>query len=66
MNTDKDFEFADDSDIPETDDEEEFEEDVEWAPEILRAYGYDVPPEGCMACGGPYPDCAASCGMFDD
>lgn len=23
-------------------------------------------PEGCAACGGPYPDCAASCPAFDD
>ena len=23
-------------------------------------------PEGCAACGGPYPDCTSSCPMFDD
>ena len=23
-------------------------------------------PEGCAACGGPYPDCKWSCPMFDD
>lgn len=23
-------------------------------------------PEGCRACGGPYPDCADSCSIFDD
>lgn len=23
-------------------------------------------PEGCAACGGPYPNCVDSCSMFDD
>ena len=23
-------------------------------------------PEGCSACGGPYPYCAESCPIFDD
>ena len=23
-------------------------------------------PEGCAACGGPYPSCKVSCPMFDD
>lgn len=23
-------------------------------------------PEGCEACGGPYPDCRESCNLFDD
>ena len=23
-------------------------------------------PEGCRACGGPYPDCTTSCSLFDD
>ena len=23
-------------------------------------------PEGCAACGGPYPDCKTSCPLFDD
>ena len=23
-------------------------------------------PEGCIACGGPYPSCMTSCKMFDD
>jgi len=27
---------------------------------------YDAPPPGCQACGGPYPDCKASCKMYDD
>lgn len=26
----------------------------------------DEPPEGCLACGGPYPDCISSCTVFDD
>lgn len=25
----------------------------------------DIPP-GCVACGGPYPDCKSSCKLFDD
>ena len=29
-------------------------------------YKNDMPPAGCQACGGPYPDCKASCKMFDD
>lgn len=23
-------------------------------------------PEGCVACGGPYPHCQTSCKLFDD
>lgn len=23
-------------------------------------------PEGCRACGGPYPSCTSSCPLFDD
>ncbi|MBO4579336.1 MAG: hypothetical protein J5715_04185 [Clostridiales bacterium] len=23
-------------------------------------------PEGCQACGGPYPNCIEGCNMFDD
>ena len=23
-------------------------------------------PTGCMACGGPYPQCTTSCKLFDD
>lgn len=32
-------------------------------------YSYDEDddiPEGCAACGGPYPDCKTSCKLFDD
>lgn len=45
----------------ETDDEE-----VEWTTEMLNAYGGDVPPAGCRACGGPYPHCKTSCKLFDE
>ena len=27
--------------------------------------GNDV-PEGCRACGGPYPNCTDSCPLFDE
>ena len=26
---------------------------------------FDEIPEGCAACGGPYPDCMDSCNLFD-
>lgn len=26
----------------------------------------DDVPEGCAACGGPYPNCCSSCPLFDD
>lgn len=26
----------------------------------------DKIPEGCAACGGPYPSCKISCPLFDD
>ena len=26
----------------------------------------DEIPEGCMACGGPYPDCSDSCPIYGD
>lgn len=35
-------------------------------------YGYNYHddildiPEGCRACGGPYPNCTISCNLFDD
>lgn len=38
----------------------------EWTEEVLKAYEGDVPPAGCRACGGPYPQCKTSCKMFDD
>lgn len=27
---------------------------------------FDEVPEGCIACGGPYPTCKDSCPVFDD
>lgn len=41
-------------------------EEKEWAPGALNAYGGNVPPSGCRACGGPYPHCKTSCKLFDD
>lgn len=29
-------------------------------------YDEDDIPEGCAACGGPYPSCTSSCKLFDD
>lgn len=46
--------------------EYEDDEEKEWTPEMLNMYGGNVPPAGCRACGGPYPYCETSCGMFDD
>lgn len=40
--------------------------DAECASLTLAAYDGDVPPAGCLACGGPYPDCKTSCKLFDD
>lgn len=35
--------------------------------DVLRPYYFpDEPGEGCIACGGPYPLCKTSCGLFDD
>lgn len=34
--------------------------------EILEDYAGDMPPAGCRACGGPYPQCKTSCKLFDD
>lgn len=37
--------------------------------EYERWYGNRKPdeaPEGCSACGGPYPDCMSSCNLFAD
>ena len=46
--------------------EYESEDDEEWTEETLNMFGGDVPPEGCRACGGPYPQCMTSCKLFDD
>lgn len=32
----------------------------------VSTYEEDDIPYGCEACGGPYPDCASSCSIFDD
>lgn len=29
-------------------------------------YEEDDIPEGCIACGGPYPSCKSSCNLFDE
>lgn len=44
----------------------DYGEELEWAPNMLDMFGEDIPPECCMACGGPYPDCMLSCKLFDD
>ncbi len=41
-------------------------EEKEWAPNVAAMFGNDVPPAGCRACGGPYPNCKSSCKLFDD
>lgn len=46
--------------------EYEDEETKEWSLNVLSAFGKDIPPAGCMACGGPYPYCKSSCKLFDD
>lgn len=43
-----------------------YEEEAEWDQSILQAYNGDVPPAGCRACGGDYPNCKTSCKLFDE
>lgn len=38
----------------------------EWTDQMKQAFGEDVPPAGCLACGGPYPYCKTSCKLFDE
>ena len=41
-------------------------ENESWAKEWLGSdneFGSDV-PEGCVACGGPYPECKSGCNLF--
>lgn len=52
--------------VDEFDYEYESGEYEEYAAETLGVYDGDVPPVGCRACGGPYPDCISSCKVFDD
>ena len=33
--------------------------------EWMEKYSDDI-PEGCVACGGPYPNCKSSCSIFDE
>lgn len=33
---------------------------------IIEEDEEDDVPEGCEACGGPYPDCKYSCNLFDE
>lgn len=40
--------------------------DVETAHVSKRSSFDDDIPEGCKACGGPYPHCKTSCSIFDD
>lgn len=46
--------------------EYDYGEEREWSPNMLDMLGEDIPPECCMACGGPYPDCKLSCKLFDE
>lgn len=48
------YEFGDDSSDDSSDD---YDDDD---------YDDDELPEGCAACGGPYPLCCDSCNLFDD
>lgn len=32
----------------------------------IPAFKSDYIPEGCAACGGPYPDCTSYCSLFDE
>lgn len=46
--------------------EYDYGEELEWSPNMLDMFDGDIPPECCIACGGPYPDCKLSCKLFDD
>lgn len=46
--------------------EDKDDQESEWTSEMSNAYDGDVPPDGCRACGGPYPDCMTSCKLFDE
>lgn len=46
--------------------EYEDDEEEEWTEETLNMYAGNVPPDGCRACGGPYPSCKSSCPIFDE
>ena len=47
--------------------DEEYEEEFGPSYDILvSSEDTDEIPEGCKACGGPWPDCETSCSLFDD
>jgi predicted RNA-binding Zn-ribbon protein involved in translation (DUF1610 family) len=46
--------------------EYEADEEDEWTSDAQGYFNGDIPPAGCRACGGPYPDCMTSCNLFDD
>lgn len=39
---------------------------LEYDEDEYDEYDEDDIPEGCAACGGPYPSCTSSCKLFDD
>lgn len=41
-------------------------EDEMYAYDPDNDYDPDYIPPGCRACGGPYPNCKASCPLFDE
>ena len=45
--------------------EEREDEMNECVLDIIVDVDYDDVPEGCKACGGPWPDCETSCALFD-
>lgn len=58
--TDEEVEFGDGCSTLESSYEQENYETIYHDPSD------DGIPEGCSACGGPYPDCCDSCPLFDD
>lgn len=47
--------------------EDTFEEkDILWRDEDDDQDDEELIPDGCLACGGPYPNCKTSCKIFDD
>lgn len=43
----------------------DWESGVEYVTDDSLNYEEDI-PEGCLACGGPYPSCKIGCNMFED
>lgn len=48
------------------DDDAELTDEEEMELLYNRYHHQDDIPEGCAACGGPYPNCKISCPIFDD